>query len=233
MKAFQSIAVCWSPAEGASRPPCWPKAVTWYTETNGDESRAAVWQMRNQQLCPRAQVQAAGSYENQDPETSQRASRAPETQQRPHYRDLCLVWKEGILCTRIAKCTKKKKKKKKKSRLGSVVTSVSELDVLWLTVVDRHFHHHPFHDSVWSIREPPDAHCTRPLTSTGSPLTCNSTWQRIRIWHGTRLHFELRLPQMTTRWRQRTAVLEEGNEIPRCLGKIWGTHRLITSVLHL
>lgn len=70
-------------------------------------ARAAVWQMRNQQLCPSAQVPAAGSYENQYPETSQRASRAPETQQRPHYRDLCLVWKDGIMCTRIAKCTKR------------------------------------------------------------------------------------------------------------------------------
>lgn len=53
---------------------------------------------------------------------------------------------------------------------------------LFLTVVDRHFHHHSFHVSVWCIREPLDAHCTRPLTSTGSLLTCNSTWQRIRIW---------------------------------------------------
>lgn len=52
-----------------------------------------------------------------------------------------------------------------------------------LTVVDRHFHHYPFHVSVWCIREPPDVHGTRPLTSTGSLLTCNSTWQRITMWY--------------------------------------------------
>lgn len=46
-----------------------------------------------------------------------------------------------------------------------------------LTIVDRHLHHNPIHASV--IRELPDARGTRPLTSTGFPLTCNPTWPRI------------------------------------------------------
>lgn len=51
---------------------------------------------------------------------------------------------------------------------------------------------------------PPDVHCTRPLTSTGFPLTCSSTWQRTAIPQGTRRRFELHLLKLATRWRQRT-----------------------------
>lgn len=62
---------------------------------------------------------------------------------------------------------------------------------------------------------------TRPLTSTGSPLTCSSTWWGIRIWQngGTALNFELHLLQKTTRWSQRSAV--QGGGVPRCEDDSW------------